>query len=104
MKLNSIAHAAVLGGAIAFAALAGSAGQSEAAGNENLTTLNGHVEHSKVKKTGLKFRKIRRLRLFSVRKGFDGCGFYQWKWRRTGLFTWRKKFFLCQGQWPAVYY
>jgi hypothetical protein len=103
MKLNSIAHAAVLGGAIAFAALVGSAGHSEAAGIKNLTTLKGQVEHSKVQKTGLKFRKIRRLRLFSLRSGFEGCGLYQWKWRTTGLLMWKRKFFLCQGQWPALY-
>lgn len=100
MSTMSIARAAVLGGAIAFAALAGGAAQSEAAGFKNLSSLKTQVEQSEVHKVGRKFRRFRR---FDRRRGFvfndNGCGFYKQKWHQTGFFFWKKKYFLCKGWW-----
>jgi hypothetical protein len=27
------------------------------------------------------------------------CGYYRWKWRNTGAFFWKKRYFECRGIW-----
>lgn len=100
MNIKSFTRAAALGGMIAFAALAGGANQSEAAGFKGLSNLNATVEHSQVQKVGHRHRK-HRWRFHKFRKhGWDrGCGFYKWKWHETGSFFWKKKYFICKGWW-----
>jgi hypothetical protein len=28
-----------------------------------------------------------------------GCDYYYWKWKRTGSFFWKRKFYHCRGIW-----
>ncbi len=104
MNMKSFAYAGLLGGAIAFAAIAGGTSQAEAAGFKSLSNVNSVVEHSNVQKVGgLRGRKFRRFRFrrFNGFHGdrFQGCGLYKWKWHTTGFFHWKKKFLLCKGWW-----
>ena len=109
MKMKSLAYSAVLGGAIAFAAMAGGTSQAEAAGFKSLSNLDSVVTHSNVEKVGgrrgRKFRKFRFRRFNNYYAGdlhgdrLHGCGFYKWQWRKTGFFHWKEKFFLCKGWW-----
>jgi hypothetical protein len=109
MNMKSIAYAAVLGGAIAFAAMAGGTSQAEAAGFKSMSNPNSGIEKVNVQKVGgLRGRRFRRSRFrhFNGFHGdrfhgnrFHGCGFYQWKWHATRSFFWKKKFFLCKGWW-----
>lgn len=109
MKMKSLAYSAVLGGAIAFAAMAGGTSQAEAAGVKNLTNLNSVVANSNVEKVGgLRGRKFRRFRFrrfnnfYADRfygRGLHGCDYYKSQWHETGFFHWKKKFLLCKGWW-----
>ncbi|MCL4766506.1 MAG: hypothetical protein KJZ80_09765 [Hyphomicrobiaceae bacterium] len=29
--------------------------------------------------------------------GADDCGYYYWKWKHTGSFLWKSKYFACKG-------
>ena len=109
MNMKSLAYSAVLGGAIAFAAMAGGMSQAEAAGVKNLTNLTGVVTHINVQEVGgrrgPKFRRFRLGRFNTYYADrfygdrFQGCGFYKSQWHKTGFFHWKKKFYLCKGWW-----
>ena len=75
----SMTRALALGAAITFAAMAGAASNADAGG------LKRHFKH--------KFHHLH------LRHRHDGCGFYKWKWHKTGLFYWKKKYFICRGWW-----
>ncbi|KUO55419.1 MAG: hypothetical protein APF80_06560 [Alphaproteobacteria bacterium BRH_c36] len=96
MNVMSFTRAAVLGGAVAFAALAGGTGQSEAAGFKGLSNLNAGFTQSEVQKVG---HRHRRSGIHLFHKRHDGCGFYKWKWLHTGSFYWKKRYFICKGWW-----
>ena len=94
MNALSTTRAAVLGGAIAFATVAGGAAQAQAAGFKSFSNLNNGMELSEVHKVGHRNRRFKRFR---HRNQFHGCGYYKWKWHETGYFFWKKKFFICKG-------
>ncbi len=76
--IMSMARTAALSAAIAIAAMAGGASDADAGG------FKRHFKHN-----------FHHLHL----RHHDGCGFYKWKWHKTGHLYWKKKYFICKGWW-----
>lgn len=98
MNIKSLTRALVLGGAIVFAGLAGVSAPSQAAGLNGLSNLNPEIVQSEVQKVGHRHRRWK-FRKFRKHSFGHGCGHYKWKWKHTGLFYWKKKYFICKGWW-----
>ena len=101
-KFKKIAAALVLGAGIAVAGLSGGAGQAEAAGLQSMKNLNvATTAAADVHEVGgRRFRKFRRFHRFHRFNGdFGGCHYYKKKWKWTGSFFWKKKYFICRGWW-----
>lgn len=100
MNFKSATGAAVLGGAIAFAVLAGGTVQSQAAGLTGLSGINANAVQSEVQQVGHRKRRFRFHNFHKHSFGHGhGCGYYKWKWHETGSFFWKKKYFICKGWW-----
>lgn len=101
-NFKKITTALVLGAAIAVTGLSGGVSQAEAAGFKNLQTLNVQSQSADVHKVGgRRFRKFhhRFHRFHRFDDDFDRCHFYKKKWKWTGSFFWKKKYFICRGWW-----
>ncbi|MDX2289032.1 MAG: hypothetical protein NW217_09455 [Hyphomicrobiaceae bacterium] len=87
MKLTK---AMVLGGAVALVAITGGVGEAEAG------KRGGFFKHKSIH---FSIHRIHRPR-FVVHSGYSnggGCGFYKFKWKKTGSFFWKSKYFDCKG-------
>ncbi len=101
MKINSIVRAAVIGGAVAFAALTGATAQSEAAPFKPAPTFDNAAAQNQVHNIGHRFKKKFKFRKFHFHHNHrhHDCGYYKWKWKHTGSFHWKKKYYKCKGWW-----
>lgn len=82
--MKTTVTALTLTGAVAMAALMGGVGAAEAGGKK------GHHFHH--------WKHHHHHHHFFVPR-FDGCGFYRLKWRATGKFYWKERYFICKGWW-----
>ncbi|MCH9807902.1 MAG: hypothetical protein K0U74_09230 [Alphaproteobacteria bacterium] len=98
-KTTSFMRTALLAGAVAMGSVGIAANAAQAGGVGNFKSLNSHFQQSQVLNVGHRHRKFKGGFRFKRHKGFHGCGFYKWKWHQTGLFFWKKKYFICKGWW-----
>ncbi|MDX2257398.1 MAG: hypothetical protein NW205_00625 [Hyphomicrobiaceae bacterium] len=87
MIMSTLAKTSVLSAAVALVALTGGMGDAEAG----------------KRKFGFGFAKHKHVHIHHFRKPVivvhagHGCGFYKFKWKKTGSYFWRNKYFDCIG-------
>lgn len=71
-----------------FAAVAATTSGASAGGKRHFH--GKHFHHN--------FHHHRGLRIVAG-GGYGGCGFYRDMWHDTGLFRWKRRFYMCKGWW-----